>query len=164
MPLKRAPQRRTFDPSKPFFCFNEILMLVPALTNGPDFRHSRVASGYLAEITPTQPSPIEGEGFRTFGTCEFELAFLARFCNCIFKMPLADPVTCHPGSRLRFCRRLLRRMGDLLTRSVDVVTVRRWLAHGGEIAFLDVREEGHHGSGPAQIAADGLSGFRLAAP
>jgi hypothetical protein len=49
------------------------IMLVPALTNGPDLRHSRVASGDLADITPTQPSPIKGEGFRTFGTCEFEL-------------------------------------------------------------------------------------------
>jgi penicillin V acylase-like amidase (Ntn superfamily) len=43
-------------------------MLVPALTNGPDFRHSRVASGDLADITPTQPTPIKREGFRMFGT------------------------------------------------------------------------------------------------
>lgn len=31
--------------------------------------------------------------------------------------------------------------------AIDVATVRRWLADGGEIAFLDVREEGQHGAG-----------------
>ncbi len=79
-----------------------------------------------------------------------------------------------------------------MTKSVDVETVRGWLADDREIAFLDVREEGQHGSGhpmlgvnlpysrleteisrlvpylqwemelPVQIAADGLSGFRIA--
>ncbi len=32
-------------------------------------------------------------------------------------------------------------------KSVDVATVREWLADGDEIAFLDVREEGQHGEG-----------------
>jgi hypothetical protein len=54
------------------FCFQEIFMIVPALTNEPDFRHSGVASGDLADITPTQPSPIKGEGFR-MALWEFEL-------------------------------------------------------------------------------------------
>jgi hypothetical protein len=64
----KAPQRMTSDPSKPVFCFKEIFMLVPALTDGPDFRHLQVASGDLGDITPTQPFPIKGEGFRVFGT------------------------------------------------------------------------------------------------
>ena len=63
----KAPQR-TSDPSKPFFASRKCFILVPALTNGRDLRHSRAASRDLADITPTQPSPIEGEGFRLFGT------------------------------------------------------------------------------------------------
>jgi hypothetical protein len=66
------PQRRRKEghpiPASRFFRFKEIFMLVPALTNGPDLRHSRVASGDLADITPTQPSRIMGEGFRMLGT------------------------------------------------------------------------------------------------
>jgi rhodanese-related sulfurtransferase len=31
--------------------------------------------------------------------------------------------------------------------TVDVATLRQWLADGGEIAFLDAREEGQHGEG-----------------
>jgi hypothetical protein len=30
---------------------------------------------------------------------------------------------------------------------LDVAAVRGWLGDGGEIAFLDVREEGQHGAG-----------------
>jgi hypothetical protein len=41
-----------------------------------------------------------------------------------------------------------------MTRSVDVDTVRRWLADGGEIAFLDIREEGQHGSGHPLLAVN----------
>jgi rhodanese-related sulfurtransferase len=37
---------------------------------------------------------------------------------------------------------------------VDVATVRRWLADGGEIAFLDVREEGQHGAGHPLLAVN----------
>ena len=68
----KAPQSKDIRSQQAVFCFKEIFMLVPALTNGPDFRHSRVASGDPADITPTQPSPmmgpIMGEGFRMFGT------------------------------------------------------------------------------------------------
>jgi rhodanese-related sulfurtransferase len=39
-------------------------------------------------------------------------------------------------------------------KSVDVATVREWLADGGEIAFLDVREEGQHGEGHPLIAVN----------
>src|SRR5438067_4094855 len=35
---------------------------------------------------------------------------------------------------------------------VDVGTVRRWLGGNGEIAFLDVREEGQHGAGHPLLA------------
>jgi rhodanese-related sulfurtransferase len=41
-----------------------------------------------------------------------------------------------------------------MTKSVDVETVRGWLAEGGEIAFLDVREEGQHGSGHPLLAVN----------
>jgi rhodanese-related sulfurtransferase len=41
-----------------------------------------------------------------------------------------------------------------MTKSVDVETVRRWLADGGEIAFLDIREEGQHGSGHPLLAVN----------
>jgi hypothetical protein len=34
-----------------------------------------------------------------------------------------------------------------MTSLVEVETVRGWLAEGGELAFLDIREEGQHGSG-----------------
>jgi rhodanese-related sulfurtransferase len=44
--------------------------------------------------------------------------------------------------------------GDGMTKSVDVETVRGWLAEGGEIAFLDVREEGQHGSGHPLLAVN----------
>src|SRR6476619_2453821 len=37
---------------------------------------------------------------------------------------------------------------------VDVATLRRWLADGGEIAFLDVREEGQHGDGHPLLAVN----------
>ncbi len=37
---------------------------------------------------------------------------------------------------------------------VDVATVREWLADGGEIAFLDVREEGQHGEGHPLLAVN----------
>ena len=35
---------------------------------------------------------------------------------------------------------------------VNVETVRGWLADGGEIAFIDAREEGQHGSGHPLLA------------
>jgi rhodanese-related sulfurtransferase len=38
--------------------------------------------------------------------------------------------------------------------AVDVVTVREWLADDGEIAFLDVREEGQHGEGHPLLAVN----------
>jgi rhodanese-related sulfurtransferase len=38
--------------------------------------------------------------------------------------------------------------------AVDVATLRGWLADGGEIAFLDVREEGQHGSGHPLLAVN----------
>src|ERR1700730_9138836 len=39
-------------------------------------------------------------------------------------------------------------------RSIDVTTVRQWLGGGGEIAFLDVREEGQHGAGHPLLAVN----------
>ena len=41
-----------------------------------------------------------------------------------------------------------------MTETVDVVTLREWLADGGEIAFLDVREEAQHGSGHPLLAVN----------
>ncbi len=35
---------------------------------------------------------------------------------------------------------------------IDVATLRQWLADGGEIAFIDVREEGQHGDGHPLLA------------
>jgi hypothetical protein len=65
VPLQR--RRKEGHPiSASRFLLEEILMLVPALTNGPDFRHSRVARGDLADITPTQPFPNESYGIHTF--------------------------------------------------------------------------------------------------
>jgi rhodanese-related sulfurtransferase len=37
---------------------------------------------------------------------------------------------------------------------LDVATVRSWLGDGGEIAFLDVREEGQHGAGHPLLAVN----------
>jgi len=37
---------------------------------------------------------------------------------------------------------------------VDVATLRRWLGDGGEIAFIDVREEGQHGAGHPLLAVN----------
>ncbi|MBV9555205.1 MAG: thiosulfate sulfurtransferase [Alphaproteobacteria bacterium] len=39
-------------------------------------------------------------------------------------------------------------------RSIDVATVREWLADGGEIAFIDVREEGPHCDGHPLLAVN----------
>ena len=41
-----------------------------------------------------------------------------------------------------------------MTKFVDVETVREWLADGGEIAFIDAREEGQHGSGHPLLAVN----------
>jgi rhodanese-related sulfurtransferase len=41
-----------------------------------------------------------------------------------------------------------------MTATVDVAALRGWLADGGEIAFLDVREEGQHGSGHPLLAVN----------
>src|SRR5947207_9882099 len=38
--------------------------------------------------------------------------------------------------------------------SVDVPVLRRWLGDGGEIAFIDVREEGQHGDGHPLLAVN----------
>ena len=38
--------------------------------------------------------------------------------------------------------------------AVDVATVRRWLGDGGEISFVDVREEGQHGAGHPLLAVN----------
>jgi hypothetical protein len=53
----KASQRRTSDPSKPFFASKKCSCLFRCSRNQPNLRHSRVASGDLADITPTQPSP-----------------------------------------------------------------------------------------------------------
>src|SRR5712692_3203766 len=41
-----------------------------------------------------------------------------------------------------------------MTETVDVATARGWLADGGEIAFIDVREEGQHGAGHPLLAVN----------
>ena len=41
-----------------------------------------------------------------------------------------------------------------MTDLVDVATLRRWLGAGGEIAFVDVREEGQHGDGHPLLAVN----------
>jgi len=41
-----------------------------------------------------------------------------------------------------------------MTKSVDVEAVRGWLAEEGEIAFLDIREAGQHGSGHPLVAVN----------
>jgi rhodanese-related sulfurtransferase len=41
-----------------------------------------------------------------------------------------------------------------MTKLVEVETVRRWLTDGGEIAFLDIREEGQHGAGHPLLAVN----------
>ncbi|HJT08022.1 MAG TPA: hypothetical protein VJ747_13910, partial [Stellaceae bacterium] len=40
------------------------------------------------------------------------------------------------------------------TSRIDVATLRRWLADGGEIALLDVREEGEHAGGHPLLAVN----------
>src|SRR5437764_6806667 len=37
---------------------------------------------------------------------------------------------------------------------IDVATTRGWLADGGEVAFLDLREEGQHGAGHPLLAVN----------
>jgi rhodanese-related sulfurtransferase len=44
--------------------------------------------------------------------------------------------------------------GSQAAPSIDVATLRRWLGDGGEIAFLDVREEGQHGAGHPLLAVN----------
>jgi len=34
---------------------------------------------------------------------------------------------------------------------LDVATLRQWLGDGGEIAFIDLREEGQHGAGSVRL-------------
>ena len=43
---------------------------------------------------------------------------------------------------------------DTRVDSIDVGTLREWLAEAGEIAFLDVREEGQHGEGHPLLAVN----------
>src|SRR5207245_2355851 len=38
--------------------------------------------------------------------------------------------------------------------TIDVATLRQWLGDRGEIAFLDVREEGQHGMGHPLLAVN----------
>jgi rhodanese-related sulfurtransferase len=45
------------------------------------------------------------------------------------------------------------RMADAAP-AAKVETVRQWLAHGGEVAFLDIREEGQHGEGHPLLAVN----------
>jgi hypothetical protein len=45
-------------------------------------------------------------------------------------------------------------------KSVDVATLRQWLGGDGEIAFLDVREEGQHGAGHPLLAVNAPSRHR----
>ena len=42
--------------------------------------------------------------------------------------------------------------GNSAVKSVDVATLRQWLGGEGEIAFLDVREDGQHGAGHPLLA------------
>ena len=42
----------------------------------------------------------------------------------------------------------------IVANSIDVVTLRQWLGGGGEVAFLDVREEGQHGAGHPLLAVN----------
>src|SRR5205823_1026408 len=42
----------------------------------------------------------------------------------------------------------------MIPNAVDVATVRQWLGGGGEVAFLDVREEGQHGAGHPLLAVN----------
>src|SRR5204863_412344 len=44
--------------------------------------------------------------------------------------------------------------GNSAAKSVDVATLRQWLGGDGEIAFLDVREEGPHGAGHPLLAVN----------
>src|SRR6516165_5415665 len=64
-----------------------------------------------------------------------------------------SPDPCNAGCGLRSCGRSPGRQGGIrVTKFVDVETVRGWLADGGEIAFIDAREEGQHGSGHPLLA------------
>src|SRR5947207_3389590 len=44
--------------------------------------------------------------------------------------------------------------GNSAVKSVDVATLRQWLGGEGEIAFLDVREDGQHGAGHPLLAVN----------
>src|SRR5438045_4004792 len=44
--------------------------------------------------------------------------------------------------------------GNSAAKSVDVATLRQWLGGDGEIAFLDVREDGQHGAGHPLLAVN----------
>src|SRR5438270_13157995 len=44
--------------------------------------------------------------------------------------------------------------GNSAVKSVDVATLRQWLGGEGEVAFLDVREEGQHGAGHPLLAVN----------
>jgi hypothetical protein len=56
-------------PRKPVFCPNEMFHPRSALANEPEPRGSRLASRDPVGVTPTQPSPIKGEGVRMFELC-----------------------------------------------------------------------------------------------
>src|SRR5579864_5215664 len=45
-------------------------------------------------------------------------------------------------------------VGEVGAANVDVGTLRGWLGDGGEIAFIDVREEGQHGAGHPLLAVN----------
>src|SRR5690349_8974240 len=57
------------------------------------------------------------------------------------------------------------RVGGNMVQAINIATLRRWLADGGEIAFLDVREEGQHGDGHPLLAVNApYSRLELAVP
>src|SRR5262249_53913972 len=64
----------------------------------------------------------------------------------------SSPVYCQTGRGLRSCRPDDGRVR--MAKFVEVETVRNWLADGGEIAFIDVREEGQHGAGHPLLAVN----------
>jgi hypothetical protein len=56
--------------SEPVSCPKQMLHPRSALANEPELRDPRLASRDRVGVTPTQPSPIMGEGLRMFGTLQ----------------------------------------------------------------------------------------------
>src|SRR4029077_11682678 len=61
---------------------------------------------------------------------------------------IASCSSCLRGEMTRVRREII------VANSIDVVTLRQWLGGGGEIAFLDIREEGQHGAGHPLLAVN----------